>query len=60
MYSGGDKHKRGVGLTVSERQRKTLVDWQPVSERVIVVYFKSRHAKCTIAQMYVPTNVATK
>ena len=35
LYSGGEKHERGVGIVLSERSKRALTDWQPTSERII-------------------------
>ena len=60
LYSGGEKHEKGVGLILSERSKRALTDWQPISERIIQARFKSKHANCTVIQVYAPTNSATE
>ena len=60
LYSGGDKHERGVGLILSKRAKRALTEWQPISERIIQARFKSKHANCTVIQVYAPTNNATE
>jgi exonuclease III len=40
----------------SERGVKTLIQWHPVSERIIKVRFKSKFHNVTIINIYAPTN----
>ncbi|XP_078141751.1 uncharacterized protein LOC139917505 [Centroberyx gerrardi] len=61
LYSGQeDKHIHGVALIVSKEKAKTLVEWEPVSDRMIRARFNSKHCKLTIIQCYAPTNEAEK
>lgn len=59
LYSGHeDKHIHGVALIVSKEKAKTLVEWEPVSDRMIRARFMSKYCKLTIIQCYAPTNEA--
>ena len=45
LYSGmdeGENHDRGVGLILSRDAAKRLLEWKPVSERIIRATFNSR------------------
>lgn len=53
-------HIHGVTLIVSKAKAKTLLEWEPVNDRIIRARFNSRHCKLTIIQRYAPTNEAEK
>lgn len=55
-----DRHIHGVALIVSKAKAKTLLEWEPVNDRIIRAGFNSRHCKPTIIQCYAPTNEAEK
>ena len=42
IYSGGDKHERGVGIIFDETTQKSLDSWFPVSDRIIVAKIKAK------------------
>jgi hypothetical protein len=46
IYSGlpnpHEEHIKAVGIMMSERAVKTLIEWHPVSERIIKERFKSK------------------
>ena len=50
IYSGrdDDNHKEGVGILISRSASRTLMDWTPISERIIQARFYSQHSKLTI------------
>ena len=62
LYSGPpneeDDHHNGVGLLLSKKAKASLMEWEPVSDRIIVARFMSKIQKLTIIQCYAPTNVA--
>ena len=57
-----DSHEAGVeaGIMLSKRASKTLIEWEPISDRIIKTRLESRHQKTTIIQCYSPTNDATE
>lgn len=61
LYSGlrGNKppHEKGVGFLLSPLASKGLMEWHPVSERIISARFKSRIRNVTIIQCYAPTEM---
>ncbi|XP_071177545.1 craniofacial development protein 2-like [Mytilus edulis] len=60
LYSGQtERHEYGVALIISKANKKTLMEWQPINERIITARFFSRHIKLTIIQCYAPTNDAS-
>ena len=47
-----------VGFIVSKEAAQCLLEWEPVSERMIRARFNSRWTQVTILQCYAPTNEA--
>lgn len=62
LFSGppgeADHHRNGVGLLLTKQAYKSLMEWEPVSERVLTARFKSKFQEVTIVQCYAPTNAA--
>ena len=60
LYAGEEEgHQKGVALMISQEAQRSLMEWMPVSSRVISARFYSRFKKITIIQAYAPTNDAT-
>ena len=58
---GGRKkgiHMHGVGLILSKDTARSLLEWEPVPERIITARFASKGRDITIIQCYAPTNLA--
>ena len=56
LYSGEEKtHQGGVGLLLTEMASRSLVDWNPISSRVISARFNGQGHNITIIQVYAPT-----
>jgi hypothetical protein len=57
LYSGreDEKYKEGVGILLSEQASEGLIEWYPVSARIIVAKLKTRFRNITIIQNYAPT-----
>lgn len=54
-YSSEEKtHQEGVGLLLSKKESKSLINWNPVSSRLISVGFIGQGYNITIIQGYVP------
>ena len=61
IYSGREndnEHYGGVALIMSSKAAKSLESWEPISDRIIVARFYSKHIKMTVIQVYAPTNDA--
>ena len=43
---------------MSKAAKNSLIEWTPISERLMVARFKSRYSKVFVIQCYVPTNDA--
>lgn len=60
LYSGNnddDTREKGVGLILTKEMRKSLNNWQPISERIITARFKTRARNLSIIQCYAPTEL---
>ena len=51
-------HANGVALILNRSTAKTLIEWEPVSDRIIRARFQSKHYKLTKLQCNAPTNEA--
>ena len=62
IYSGkenkDDVHERGVGIMLSARAKKSLMEWEPIDDRIITARFDAKIQKITVIQCYAPTNNA--
>ena len=58
LYSGHDTHTQGVAIIIAQEKAKTLLEWEPISARLVRARFNSKHCKLTILQCYAPTNDA--
>ena len=54
IYSGREDniHRAGVGILMSQDAAGALIEWIPVSERIIQTRFHSRHIKLTVIHVY--------
>ena len=60
IYSGGDKHERGVGVILDSRTAKTLKGYWTISDRVMLVRMKGTPFDTSIIQVYAPTSESTE
>ncbi|XP_013401097.1 uncharacterized protein LOC106166982 [Lingula anatina] len=59
LYSGHEStHSHGVAIILSREKARTLMEWEPISERIVRARFDSKYCKLTIIQCYAPTNDA--
>lgn len=62
IFSGNpnedDIHDKGVGFMLTKKAKKSLLEWNPISARVISARFDTRFQKTTFIQVYAPTNTA--
>ena len=60
LYSGkedqNDNHEQGVGIILSKHASSSLMEWEPISARVITARFRSRWRNVSVIQCYAPTN----
>jgi hypothetical protein len=52
IYSGWEnednRHQEGVGFILSKKANQSMIDWKPVSSRIIVARFKSNVRNVTV------------
>ena len=59
LHSGdGNQHIHGVALIISKEKVNSLLEKEPLRDRVIRARFNSKHCKFTIIQCYALTNEA--
>ena len=63
IYSGSpqdddNKSREGVGILMDKEAKKSLIEWHPVSARIIVARFKTTIRNIAMIQCYAPTAVA--
>ena len=62
LYSGkeniDDHHEAGVALLLSKEAVRSLMEWEPVSDRIMRARFHSRFQEVTVVMCYAPTNNA--
>ena len=56
IYSGGQKHERGVGMLFESQIVKSIKGWWGVSDRVIVAKLQGKPLDIGIVQVYAPTS----
>ncbi|XP_068739101.1 uncharacterized protein [Montipora capricornis] len=59
-YSGRSdgQHHGGVGFAMDRQSAKALLEWEPVSARIVRARFHSKFVKTTVIQCYAPTDQA--
>jgi exonuclease III len=50
--------REGVGILMDKEAKMSLIEWHPVSPRIIVAHFKTTIRNITMIQCYAPTAVA--
>lgn len=59
LYSGptgeGAEHRAGVGILINRAARRSLIEWKPISDRLLTARFKSKIRNISIIQCYAPT-----
>ena len=45
-----------VAIIMNKQSLSTLMEWEPINERLIKARFNSKYCKFTIIQFYAPTN----
>ena len=48
-------HERGIAIIIKSKHSGSLMEWEPVNERIVTARFFSRHIQC-----YAPKNNASK
>jgi len=59
IISGHDRKKQyGVGMLLDKERSKTLLGYNPISERILTVKLAGKPYSVTLIQIYAPTNQA--
>ena len=59
VYIGDDEVRQGgVAIMMSARSKRALMEWTPISKRIIKARFYSKYKKLAVIQTYAPTNEA--
>ena len=53
-HENDKKKKTGVALLVSQRANRSLIDWSPISDRILKARFETRHLRLTVFVVYAP------
>ena len=57
VYVGDDEVRQGgVAIMISTRAKRALMEWTPISKRIIKARFYPESKKLTVIQAYAPTN----
>ena len=60
IWSGDAKtHVRGVGMLLSDRARKALIGYNPVSSRIVTARFYAAPCKIIVIHAYAPTSTSS-
>ncbi|XP_045158250.2 craniofacial development protein 2-like [Mercenaria mercenaria] len=62
LYSGRDdaSHQEGVGVMLSAKAKKSLMEWKPISERCMYARLYTTTLKISLIVVYGPTNDNTE
>ncbi|XP_067207872.1 craniofacial development protein 2-like [Linepithema humile] len=56
IFSGNStSHINGVGIIMTTEIKRSLIEWNPVSDRIITARFRTKNRNVTIIQCYAPT-----
>ena len=60
LYSGKNEehHEAGVEILLSKKAANNLLEWNPVSDRIITARFESRFKRVSIIMCYASTNTS--
>ena len=59
MYVENDKMQQGrVAITMNARAKGALMEWMPISKKIITARFYSKYKTLTVVQAYAPTSDA--
>ncbi|XP_077867270.1 uncharacterized protein LOC144356268 [Saccoglossus kowalevskii] len=59
LFSGRENsHTSGVTIIISKARNNSLLEWEPISDRLITARFNYSHCKLSIIQCYATTNDA--
>ena len=57
LHAGDEKvHEGGLAIMISKRAERALMEWTPMSKRIITARFYSRFRMLSVIQVYAPHN----
>src|SRR5271163_4097676 len=54
------RHRSGVGLVLSKAAQRALIEYGPISDRMLMARFKSFTGEMVVVQAYAPTTDSTE
>jgi len=54
------EHRSGMGILMNKEAQRSLMEWSPISEWIILARFKTKISNLTIIQYYAPTETTDK
>ncbi|XP_056017289.1 craniofacial development protein 2-like [Ostrea edulis] len=60
IYSGREdnNHREGVAIIMTPTAKKSMIEWEPINERLMTARFNGKYVKTSIIVCYAPTNDA--
>ena len=55
IYSGGEKHRNGVGIVIRKSAAKSMMGFWAISDRVIMMKLEAKPFNINVMQAYAPT-----
>ena len=55
IYSGGEKHRNGVGIAMKNTVAKSMMGFWAISDRVIMMKLEAKPFNINVMQVYAPT-----
>ena len=55
IYSGGEKHRNGVGFVMKNSVAKSMMEFWAISDRVIMMKLEAKLFNINVMQVYAPT-----
>lgn len=61
LYLGREDgtHQEGVGIMLTKKTKKALMEWKPINERMMYARFYTLTLKISLTVVYAPTNEST-
>ena len=62
IFSGREDniHRHGVAIMMTKKAEQALMEWKPISDRIIYARFFFRYVKLSIVQVYAPMQPTSK
>ena len=51
-------HRHGVAIMMTKKAEQALLEWKPISDRIIYARFVSKYVRLSIIKIHAPTNEA--